>query len=97
MYITIFTIYFVTLGTDFIRCHGMVTSSLDVFEGLASLVAQLGKESACNVGDLGLIPELERCPGGGHGNPLQYSCLENPMDKGAWRGYSPWGCRVGHD
>ena len=37
-----------------------------------------GKESACNVGDLGLIPGLGRSPGGGHGNPLQYSCLENP-------------------
>ena len=40
-----------------------------------------GKESACNVGDLGLIPGLGRSPGGGHGNPLQYSCLENPMDQ----------------
>ena len=37
-----------------------------------------GKESACNVGDLGLIPELGKSPGGGHGNPFQYSCLENP-------------------
>ena len=44
-----------------------------------------GKESACNAGDLGVIPGLERCPGGGHGNPLHYSCLENPMDRGAWR------------
>ena len=44
-----------------------------------------GKESACNVGDLGLIPGLERSPGEGNGNPLQYSCLENPMDRGAWR------------
>ena len=35
-----------------------------------------GKESACNVGDLGSIPELGRSPGGGHGNPLQFSCLE---------------------
>ena len=43
-----------------------------------------GKESVCNVGDLGSIPGLERSPGGGHGNPLQYSCLENPMDRGAW-------------
>ena len=39
-----------------------------------------GKESACNAGDLGLIPGLGRSPGGGHGNPLQYSCLE----RGAW-------------
>ena len=37
-----------------------------------------GKESACNVGDLGLIPGLGRSPGGGHGNPLQYSCLKDP-------------------
>ena len=44
-----------------------------------------GKESDCNVGDLGLIPELGRSLGGEHGNPLQYSCLENPMDKGAWQ------------
>ena len=43
-----------------------------------------GKESACNVGDLGLIPGLRRSPVGGHGNPLQYSCLENPMNRGAW-------------
>ena len=43
-----------------------------------------GKESACNAGDLGSIPGLGRSPGGGHGNPLQYSCLENPMDRGAW-------------
>ena len=44
-----------------------------------------GKESACNVGDPGLIPGLGRSPGEGHGNPLQYSCLENPMDGGAWQ------------
>ena len=43
------------------------------------------KESAWNAGNLGLIPGLGRSPGGGHGNPLQYSCLENPMDRGAWR------------
>ena len=43
------------------------------------------KESALNAGDLGLIPMLERFPGGGHGNPLQYSCLENPMNRGAWQ------------
>ena len=43
-----------------------------------------GKESACNEGDLGLIPGLGRFPGGGHGNPFQYPCLETPMDRGAW-------------
>ena len=47
-----------------------------------------GKESACDVGvagDAGLIPGWERCPGGGHGNPVQCSCLENPMDRRAWQ------------
>ena len=43
-----------------------------------------GKVSACNVGDLGSIPAWGRSPGEGNGNPLQYSCLENPMDKGVW-------------
>ena len=43
-----------------------------------------GKEYACNVGDLGSILGLGRCPGEGNGNPLQYSCLENPMDREAW-------------
>ena len=42
------------------------------------------KVSACNAGDLGLIPGLGRSPGEGNGNPFQYSCLENPMDGGAW-------------
>ena len=41
-------------------------------------------ESACNIGDLGWIPGLGRSPGEVNGNPLQYSCLENPMDRGAW-------------
>ena len=46
------------------------------------------KNQAANAGDIrdsGLIPELGRSPGGGHCNPFQYSCLENPMDRGAWR------------
>ena len=43
-----------------------------------------GEESACNVGDLSLIPGLRRSPGGGNGNPLQYSCLKNPMNGGIW-------------
>ena len=49
-----------------------------------------GKESACNVGNLGSIPGLERSPGGGHGNPLQYACLENPHEQRSLAGYSPW-------
>ena len=49
------------------------------------------KESACNVGDLGLIPRQGRSPGEGHGNPLQYSCLENPHGQRSLVGYSPQG------
>ena len=45
----------------------------------------MGKESACNAGDPGSIPGSGRSPAEGNGNPLQYSCLENPMDRGAWR------------
>jgi len=52
------------------------------------------KEFTCNAGDLGSIPELRRSPGGGgHDNPLQYSCLENPHGQRNLAGYSPWGCR----
>ena len=49
-----------------------------------SLVAQMVKESACNAGDPGLIPGTGRSPGERNGNPLQYSSLENSMDRGAW-------------
>ena len=58
------------------------------------------KESACNAGvteDVGLIPGLGRSPGEGNGNPLQYSCLENPMDRGAWQATVHGGKRVGHE
>ena len=53
-----------------------------------ALLAQQVKKSACNAGDAGdtgLIPGLGRSTGGGNGNPLQYSCLENPMNRGVWR------------
>ena len=45
----------------------------------------VGRESTCNVGDLGSIPGLGRSPGEGNGNPVQYSCLGNSMDRGAWQ------------
>ena len=48
------------------------------------LCSSVGKESACNAGDPGSNPGSGRSPGEGNGNPLQYSCLENPMDRGAW-------------
>ena len=55
------------------------------------------KESACNAGDPGLIPGLGRPPGEGKGYPLQYPCLENPMDRGAWQLQSAGPHRVGRD
>ena len=53
-----------------------------VIDGLPRWLS--GKESACQAGDAGLIPGSGRFPGEGNGNPLQYSCLENPMDREAW-------------
>ena len=65
---------------------------------LGPLVAQMVKRLSIDVGDLGSIPGLGRFPGEGNGNPLQYSCLENPMDGGAWcRLLSMGSQRVGHD
>ena len=51
---------------------------------LGSPAGSVGKESACNAGDLGSIPGSGRSPGKGNGDPIQYYCLENPMDRGAW-------------
>ena len=59
----------------------MLTSWVNLFLPHSSV----SKESACDVGDPGWIPGLGRFPGEGNGNPLQYSCLENPMDRGSWR------------
>ena len=59
-----------------------------------------GKESACSAGatgDIGSIPRSGRSPGGEQGNPLQYSCLENPMDRGVWRATVRWVAKAGHD
>ena len=50
-----------------------------------------GQETACNAGDLGLIPGFGISPGGGHGNPLWYSCLENPNGQRSLASYSSWG------
>ena len=61
-------------------------SSTNIYQGFPA--DSVGKESACNAGgtgDAGLILGLGRSAGGGHGNPLQYSCLENPMDRGTWQ------------
>ena len=55
------------------------------------------KDSVCNVGDLHSIPGLGRSPGEGNGYPLQHSCLENSMDRGAWHVTIQGSQRVGHD
>ena len=56
-----------------------------------------GKESTCNAGDSGLIPGSGISPGEGHSNPLRYSCLGNPMDRGGWQAIVHGVTRVGHD
>jgi len=65
-----------------------------------SQVALVVKKPPANAGDIrdtSSIPESERSLEGGHGNPLQYSCLENPIGQRSLEGYSPWGHRVRHD
>ena len=64
---------------------------------LKQLCCSVGKESACNAGDPGSIPGSGRSPGEGNGNPLRYSCLENPMDRGAWQATVHGITRVRHD
>ena len=59
--------------------------------------SSVGKESACHAGDPGSIPVSGRSPGEGNGNPLQYSCLENPMDTGTWKATVHGVLRVRHD
>ena len=56
-----------------------------------------GKDSSFSAGDMGSVPGLGGSPGGGHGNALQYSCLENPMDRGAWWAEPVGSQRVAHD
>ena len=63
-------------------CSSVVNSGLRPDPGFPG--GSVGKESTCNEGDLGSILGLGRSPGGGHGNPLEYSCPENPMDRGTW-------------
>ena len=59
-------------------------NGVEQIRNLGLIYCSDGKVSACNAGDLGSTPGLGRSPGEGNGNPLQYSCLENPMDRGAW-------------
>ena len=70
-------------GGDGRRCRRKgIYVHLQLIQGFPCRSA--GKESACNAGDLGLIPGSGRSPGEGIGNALQYPCLETPMDRGAW-------------
>ena len=64
---------------------------MDTFQLFGFLSGSEGKDSACNVEDPGSIPRSGRSPGEGNGNPLQYSCLENPHGQRSLAGYSPWG------
>ena len=57
----------------------------------------VGEESACNAGDPGSVLGPGRSPGEGNGNPLQYSCLENPMNRGAWQATVHGVAKVGHN
>ena len=75
----------------------MKTKSLSNSEYWASLVAQTVKNSASNTGDLGSVPGLGRSLGEGNGNPLQYSCPENPWTEEPGGLQSVWSQRVGHD
>ena len=59
--------------------------------------SSIDKESGCNEGDPDSLPGLGRSPGEENDNPLQYSCLENPMDRGTWQGTVHGVTRVGHD
>ena len=69
--------------SDFIFGGSKITADGDCSHEIKRRLLR-GKVSACNAGDLGSIPGLGRFPGKGNGNPLQYPCLENPMDRGAW-------------
>ena len=71
-----------------LRCKDLRFSSHQGFPD-----SSIGKESACHAGDPGLIPGSGRFPGEGLGNPLQYSCLENPHGRRSLGVYSPWGCK----
>ena len=76
-------------------CVGFISRSLKIERGFPH--SSVGKESACNTGDPGLIPGSGRSPGEGKDNPLQYSCLENPTHRGAWQAIVHGVSKVGHE
>ena len=78
--------FFFNMLTPYLLVETLLNNTLDpsTFTDISFPDGSVGKEAACNVRDLGLIPGWGRSPGEGNGNPLQYSCLENSMDRGAW-------------
>ena len=82
MCVCIFIYVYIYINYNFLKCYIMYTLIYLIYRGFPG--GSEGKESACNVGDPGSIPGSGRSPGEGNGNPLQYSCLENAMDRGAW-------------
>ena len=78
----------------FVSSHGLLQTSVTGFKTHPNpAVVKNPPANAGKVRDAGLIPVLGRSPGGGHGNPLQDSCLENSHGQGSLVGYSPWGCK----
>ena len=80
-----------TLCGTLVSCQLVIAIIIIIIMGFP--VGSDGKEFTCNAGDLGLIPVLGRPPGGEHGNPLQYSCLESLHGQRSLVGYNPWGCK----
>ena len=80
----------VQLSHPYMTVGKTIALTIQIFVGKASLVAQMAK-NVCNAGYLSLIPVSGRSSGEGNDNSLQYSCLENSMEKRSLMGYSPWG------
>ena len=78
------SVFKVLLGDALTQIVTSSSYSVDLCSNLGFPDGSTGKESPCNAGDLGLIPGLGRTSGEGNANPLQYSCLENSIDRGAW-------------
>ena len=79
-------------------CQVILPTYFPTWASQVALVVKNPPASAGDIRDTGSIPKLGRSPREGNGNPLQYSYLENPMDRGTWKAtYSPWGHRVGRD